>query len=198
MRVIGITGGVGAGKSRLLSFLEEAYKAQVFQADQAGHQVMEPGTDAYGQIVEYFGKGILAADGRIDRQALGAQVFSDEKKRKYLNGIIHPAVKALARKEIAKARSEGGIRLFIIEAALLIEDHYEEICDELWYVYADEAVRRERLRVSRSYTDEKTTAVFESQLADEEFRKHCQVVIDNSGTIEAACEQIRVLLQKKI
>lgn len=191
MWVIGITGGVGAGKSELLAFLKKAYKAQVFQADLAGHQVMEPGTKAYGQIVEYFGKEILDRNGQIDRQALGTKVFSDEIKRKYLNGIIHPAVKSLTRKEIAKARSVGTCRLFIIEAALLIEDHYEEICDELWYVYADEAVRRERLRSSRGYSDEKITAVFESQLTDEEFRKHCQAVIDNSGSIEKAYEQIR-------
>ena len=191
MHIIGITGGVGAGKSKLLDFLKEAYKAQVFQADEAGHQVMEPGTKAYGQIVDYFGKGILAGDGQIDRRALGALVFSDEKKRKYLNGIIHPAVKALALEEIARAHNEGACRLFIIEAALLIEDHYEEICDEFWYVYANETVRRERLRISRGYSDEKITAMFESQLTDEEFREHCRVVIDNSGSIEEAYEQIR-------
>lgn len=191
MRVIGITGGVGAGKSQVLSFLEKTYKAQVFQADEAGHQVMEPGTNAYGQIVDYFGKGILAGDGQIDRRALGALVFSDEKKRKYLNGIIHPAVKALALEKIARAHNEGVYRLFIIEAALLIEDHYEEICDELWYVYANETVRRERLRISRGYSDEKITAMFESQLTDEEFREHCRVVIDNSSSIEEAYEQIR-------
>lgn len=191
MRVIGITGGVGAGKSQVLSFLEKTYKAQVFQADEVGHQVMEPGTKAYGQIVDYFGKGILAGDGQIDRRALGALVFSNEKKRKYLNGIIHPAVKALALEEIARAHNEGACRLFIIEAALLIEDHYEEICDEFWYVYANETVRRERLRISRGYSDEKITAMFESQLTDEEFREHCRVVIDNSGSIEEAYEQIR-------
>lgn len=191
MRVIGVTGGVGAGKSQVLSFLEKTYKAQVFQADEAGHQVIEPGTRAYGQIVDYFGRGILAGDGQIDRRALGVQVFSDEKKRKYLNGIIHPAVKALALEKIARAHNEGACRLFIIEAALLIEDHYEKICDEFWYVYADEAVRRERLRISRGYSDEKITAMFESQLTDEEFREHCQVVIDNSGSIEEAYEQIR-------
>ncbi len=197
MRVIGITGGVGAGKSELMSFLKETYKARVFQADQAGHQVMEPGTKAYGKIVEYFGKGILAEDGAIDRHVLGTFVFSDEKKRKYLNGMIHPAVKDLARREIAKARRAKECSLFIIEAALLIEDHYEEICDELWYVYADEEVRRERLRISRGYSDEKIAAVFESQLADKEFRKYCQAVIDNSGPIEVAYEQIRDLLHGK-
>lgn len=198
MKIIGMTGGVGAGKSQLLAFMEEEYNARVFQADEAGHRVMEPGTEAYRHIIEYFGKGILAGDGQVDRRALGALVFSHEKERKYLNGIIHPAVKALARQEIAKARSQGGISLFVIEAALLIEDHYEEICDELWYVYADEEVRKKRLRISRGYSDEKIAAIFASQLADAEFRKHCHAVIDNSDSIEESYEQIRFLLRGKI
>lgn len=198
MKIIGITGGVGAGKSQLLAFLKETYKARIFQADEAGHRVMEPGTAEYGQIAEYFGKEILAPAGQIDRQALAAQVFSDEKKREYLNGIIHPAVKALAIREIEGARSEGMTQLFVIEAALLIEDHYGEICDELWYVYADEETRRERLKASRGYSDEKIRAVFDSQLTDREFRRYCHRIIDNNGPLEAACGQIRDFLGERI
>jgi dephospho-CoA kinase len=194
MRVIGLTGGIGAGKSRLLDFLKEAYGARVFQADEAGHQVMEPGTAAYEEIERLFGRKILKDTGEIDRQALGALVFSDGEKREALNSIIHPAVKALARKAVKEAREEGNVALFVIEAALLIEDHYEEICDELWYVYADPDVRRARLRASRGYTEEKISAVFESQLSDEEFRKNCKVVIDNSGSMERAVGQIERLL----
>lgn len=195
MRVIGITGGVGAGKSQVLSFLEKTYKAQVFQADEAGHQVMEPGTKAYGQIVDYFGKGILAGDGQIDRRALGALVFSDEKKRKYLNGIIHPAVKALALEEIARAHNEGVCRLFIIEAALLIEDHYEEICDEIWYVKADEEIRRKRLKENRNYTDERIDKIIKSQLKESEFEKNCQKIINNNGNIEKTRQEIKNALE---
>lgn len=191
MRVIGITGGVGAGKSELLAFLEKECGAKVFQADLAGHQVMEPGTEAFERVTALFGRGILGEDGRIDRRVLGAFVFSDMKKREALNGIIHPAVKEMALKEIARAREEGNASLFVIEAALLIEDHYEKICDELWYIYADPEVRRERLRASRRYSDEKISAIFASQLPDGEFRKYCRRVIDNSGAIETACEQIR-------
>lgn len=194
MRVIGLTGGIGAGKSWLLDFLKEAYGARVFQADEAGHQVMEPGTAAYEEIERLFGRKILKDTGEIDRQALGALVFSDGEKREALNSIIHPAVKALARKAVKEAREEGNVALFVIEAALLIEDHYEEICDELWYVYADPDVRRARLRASRGYTEEKISAVFESQLSDEEFRKNCKVVIDNSGSMERAVGQIERLL----
>lgn len=198
MRVIGITGGVGAGKSEILAFLEKDCKARVFQADAAGHRVMEPGTDAFEQIAALFGSEILGQEGRIDRRALGAVVFSDEEKRKALNQIIHPAVKAMALEEIARAGEEGGCELFVIEAALLIEDHYEEICDELWYIYAEPQVRRERLRASRGYSDEKISAVFASQLSDEEFRKHCQAVIDNNGCIEKAYKEIQGQIDKAL
>ena len=167
MRVI-----VGAGKSEILAFLEKDCKARVFQADAAGHRVMEPGTDAFEQIAALFGSEILGQEGRIDRRALGAVVFSDEEKRKALNQIIHPAVKAMALEEIARAGEEGGCELFVIEAALLIEDHY----------------------ASRGYSDEKISAVFASQLSDEEFRKHCQAVIDNNGCIEKAYKEIQGLL----
>ncbi len=194
MKVIGITGGVGAGKSRILHFLEEAFHARVFEADRAGHQVMEPGTEAFREIRRVFGEGILGDDGGIDRRALGEIVFSSQEKRACLNGIIHPAVKKMAVEEIVRAREEGETSLFVIEAALLIEDRYEEICEELWYIYADREVRRERLRASRGYSDEKITAVFESQLSDERFREHCRAVIDNSGPIEMAYRQIRDLL----
>ena len=151
MWVIGITGGVGAGKSEILAFLEKECGARVFQADLAGHLVMEPGTEAFDRIAALFGGGILGEDGRIDRRALGAVVFADEKKREALNEIIHPAVKAMALKEIVRAREEGRYPFFVIEAALLIEDHYEKICDELWYIYAAPEVRRERLRRFRRY-----------------------------------------------
>ena len=194
MKVIGITGGVGAGKSRILDFLKEAFYARVFEADKAGHRVTEPGTKAFREILAVFGEKILGEDGSIDRKALGTLVFSDKEKRICLNRIVHPAVKAMAVEEISRAREEGKTSLFVIEAALLIEDHYEKICDELWYVYADEAVRRERLRISRGYSEEKITAVFASQLSDKKFRECCQAVIDNSGPIEETYEQIRALL----
>lgn len=197
MKVIGVTGGVGAGKSQILDFLEKTYQAKVFQADKAGHQVMEPGTEAFEQILEFFGREILTEEGKIDRRALGALVFSNAEKREYLNGIIHPAVKRMAVEAINDAQGSGSCSLFVLEAALLIEDRYEEICDELWYIYADDGVRRERLKASRGYTEEKISAIFASQLTDEEFRKHCQAVIDNSGAIEASYRQIGELLKDK-
>ena len=92
-KIIGVTGGVGAGKSTVLAWLKEKYQARVIEADQVGHEVMKPGTEAYQRILEEFGPSVLLEDGRIDRACLGAIVFSDKEKLQKLNNIIHPAVK---------------------------------------------------------------------------------------------------------
>ena len=110
MRVIGVTGGVGAGKSTVLEYLEKAYHAEVIQADQVGHEVMEPGRRAYEEILNVFGSEILAENGRIDRKALGDVVFASEEKRRKLNAIVHPAVKQEILCRIAQA-TEGKKRL---------------------------------------------------------------------------------------
>lgn len=191
MKVLGITGGVGAGKSTVLSYLIQAYGARVIQADQAGHYLMEPGKKCYYQIVESFGTGILRGDQGIDREKLGSLVFGDREKLQKLNAIIHPAVREYIAGEIEKERQEGKVPFVAVEAALLIEDHYETICDEIWYIYVDEETRRKRLRDSRGYSEEKTRSILRNQLSDKRFRDACQFVVDNSSTIvENTYEQI--------
>lgn len=197
MKIIGITGGVGAGKSAILSFLESEYSARVIQADLVGHLVMEPGTEGYRAIVDTFGTEILDAEGKIDRKILGGIVFADAEKLKILNSIIHPAVKDWIRAEIAKEKESGNCRLLVVEAALLIEDHYEEICEEFWYIYTRPEIRRARLKETRGYSDEKITAIFGNQQPDEVFRAHCREVIDNSGSKEEARAQIQELIEKR-
>lgn len=197
MRVIGITGGVGAGKSTVLSFLDSLPGVRTIQADRTGHLVMEPGTEAYGRIREHFGERVTGADGRIDRRLLGGLVFSDKEELNWLNGVIHPAVKSFIRREIREEQEKGECRFFFIEAALLIEDHYDEICDEFWYIYTEEAVRRERLRQSRGYSDEKTDAILSSQKPDSVFRECCQEVIDNGADQEKTLLQVRRLLKDR-
>lgn len=189
MKMIGITGGVGSGKSRVLSFLEETYDAVVCQADQVAWKLQEPGEKCYQEIVEHFGTGILNEDGTINRKALGKIVFGNEAQLLVLNAIMHPAVKNEIRNQIQK-EAEKNVNLFVLEAALLIEEHYDEICDELWYIYTDEEVRRQRLKESRQYSDEKIDAIIASQLSEEVFRTACQRVIENSGTFEETCAQI--------
>lgn len=189
MKIIGITGGVGAGKSEVLSYLEEKYHARVILADQVANKIKEPGQVCYEPIVQLLGSSVLMADGQIDRKKMGQLIFSDAKLLKRTNEIIHPAVKAYIGKEIEKAKKEN-VSIFVIEAALLLEDNYDAICDELWYIYTREEVRRARLKTSRGYSDAYIDQIMAKQLSEETFREGCDVVIDNSDAFEYTASQI--------
>lgn len=189
MKVIGITGGVGVGKSAVLSYLEEAYDARVILADWVANKIKEPGECCYDAIVKLLGDSILTEGGFINRRRMGQLIFSDQDLLRKTNEIIHPAVKTYIIDEMNKAKEEG-VSIFVIEAALLLEDNYRAICDELWYIYTREEVRRERLKASRNYTDDYITSIMKKQLPDEAFRRECDFVIDNSDILEDTKKQI--------
>ena len=195
MITIGITGGVGAGKSTVLDFLEEKYQAYVMKADEIGHLVMEPGQVCYEPVIALFGKQVIKNDKTIDRRQISDVVFSHPELLEKLNQIIHPAVKKYLADRLAEARAKGDVELFFVEAALLIENGFGEVVDEMWYIYAREEVRRKRLSVSRGYTPEKIGRIMSSQLSEKEFRKHCDFVIDNSDSLEDSYRQIRQKLE---
>lgn len=190
MKVIGITGGVGSGKTALLTYLKGKYHCKVILADEAAHQVEAPGQKCYRQLVELLSDEILDEDGTINRNRFAQKIFENDLLRKKVNEIVHPAVKQYIREEIELQKKQGLLDFLFIEAALLIEDGYLNIVDEMWYIYAGEEVRRERLRKNRNYSDEKIDAIMEAQLTEEEFRDACSVVIDNSGTLEESFLQI--------
>ena len=184
MKFIGITGGVGAGKSAILEYIAEHYNAKVMLADEIAHDLMMPGTKCYDTIKEAFGaEDIFLPDGSFDRLKMAQVIFSDETKREQMNGIVHPVREYVLQQKETEERA-GKLFLLVLEAALLIEEHYDEICDELWYIYTSEENRRERLRENRGYSDEKIDGIFASQLTEEEYRRHCVKVIDNNGSVE--------------
>lgn len=189
MRIIGITGGVGCGKSEVLTYVGRNYDAAVVQADDVAHLLMQPGKPCYREIIGLLGPDFTDDCGNLDRKKISSVVFRDEKIRKKINEIVHPQVKQYIRRSIAEER-ENGTSFFFIEAALLIEDKYDEICDELWYIYADEHVRRERLVKGRGYTDHKIDEIIKSQLSEEEFSGKCDFEIDNSKELEDTINQI--------
>ncbi|MCR5033671.1 MAG: dephospho-CoA kinase [Lachnospiraceae bacterium] len=195
MHIIGITGGVGAGKSTVLNFLEDHFPCLVVYADDLAADLQSKDGACYEALRELLGDDAYTAEGELDRKKVAERMFQNEHLKEEMEAIIHPAVKNEIRRMIGQAKEKGTIPLFFIEAALLIEDHYEEICDELWYVYADPSVRRQRLKDSRGYSDEKIDRIFASQLADEVFRAHCKVVIDNSHTEQEACMQVCEVLE---
>ena len=195
LQFIGVTGGVGAGKSTVLSYLKEQYGARIMLSDEIAKDLSSPGGSAYEEIRRAFpDPGLYLEDGTMDRKAFAELVFSDKEKRSILNHIVHPAVKRYIIGEYEKEKREGTCSLLILEAALLIEEHYDEICDSLWYVYASEETRRRRLRENRGYSDEKIDGIFRSQLPEKMYRHYCEGVIDNNGTEEAMKRSVDQLL----
>lgn len=198
MLFIGITGGIGAGKSAVLNYLSENYNCRIMLADEIAHDLMEPGTDCYRQLRELFrAEDIFLEDGQIDRLKLAEVLFGDAKKREALNGIVHPAVRKYVQEQAERERSRNTLDFLVLEAALLIEEHYDAICDELWYIYTSEENRRSRLKESRGYSDEKIDRIFQSQLTEDEFRKHCAAQIDNNAAADDTFRQIDAILKEK-
>ena len=171
MIFIGITGGVGAGKSAVLGYLKELDGVRVMLSDEIAHELMEPGSDCYNRLKELFaGEPIWLEDGHFDRPALAGVIFSDDKKRELLNEVVHPAVKEYVLNAVKEAKKDG--------------------------IYASEEVRRKRLKSSRGYSDEKIDSIFASQLKEAEYRRHCKEVIDNDGDIENTIASINKALSK--
>ena len=207
-KVIGVTGGVGAGKSTILDYLEQHYQATVIRADDVAARLEEPGQPCYRQIVQEFGQSFLDPDGRLNRKKLAEEVFARPQRLKKLNEIVHPAVEQWIRNEIArqdaipdetmqdetfpdKAVCTKGTAcgkavrcrwsITAVEAALLLESGYDRFCDEVWYIYVPEELRIRRLMKSRGYSEEKCRQIMANQLPEKEFRKKCQILIDNSS-----------------
>ena len=188
MRVIGITGGVGSGKSAALDILKEDLGAVLFIADDIGRQLMQPGQDCYRQIVNAFGRQILCGDGSIDRAALAGMAFTDRSILEKLNAIVHPAVISYIKEELGASSGEKGIA--VIESALLYESGLCALCDEVWYIHASEQSRIERLEKSRGYTRQKCLDVMGNQHSDSWFLSKADKVIENGGTIEQLAQQL--------
>lgn len=194
MKFIGLTGGVGAGKTTVLKAMKQMYRVRILIADEIAHEQMEPGTPCYKRLHEIFGDcDIWREGGEIHRPKLAQLLFSDEEKRQLLNGIVHPAVKEYILGEVEKERQAGYYDYVIVEAALLIEEHYDTICDELWYVYASPETRKKRLMADRGYSEQKVEQIFAAQLSDEMYRQHCPVVIDNDRDEAHVMKQIKKL-----
>lgn len=190
MRLIGITGGVGAGKTTILEYIREHYLCRIYLADEVAHAVKEPGQPCYEALVSLLGRDILEEDGHIHRGRMAERIFRDEGLLERVNAIVHPAVQDFLLERIREARQEGQTELFFIEAALLIECGYGDIVDEMWYIHASEDVRRKRLEQSRGYSPEKIEQIMENQLTEDEFRRGSDFVIDNSKAPEESYRQI--------
>ena len=193
MKVVGVTGGVGSGKSEVLRILKEQFNCGIIRTDDVAKDLCEPGQVSYHLIVDAFGKYILDSHGNIDRPKLASIVFNDEDKLTVLNSCTHPQVYQYVRDTVAKWTEEGTYSMIAVESALPEKLKEMGVCEAIWYVYVKPEIRRERLRISRGYSEEKMDAMFASQLPDALFIENSQVVIDNNSDIENIEKQLNVL-----
>lgn len=195
MRLIGITGGVGAGKSAILRFIKQHYYCKIYLADEVAHKLQQPGEVCYEKLTALLGDGVLAADGSIDKSKMAARIFLDKDILLKVNAIVHPAVRDYLEAAVKEAAEDKETELFFIEAALLIENGYKDFVDEMWYIHAGDEVRRERLKNSRGYDDERISRIMESQLSEDKFREGSDFILDNSGDLTEAYSLIKKRLE---
>ncbi|ABO67997.1 dephospho-CoA kinase [Geobacillus thermodenitrificans] len=191
---IGLTGGIASGKSTVSAMMREL-GLPVIDADEAARAVVEPGEEAYRQIVATFGPDILQMNGEIDRAKLGAIVFNNEQERKKLNAIVHPAVrrKMLAEKE---ELIRSGAKTVVLDIPLLFESGLTDWVDKVLVVYVDDDVQLCRLMARNGFTEEEAIARIRAQWPLEEKVKRGDAVIDNNGTVEQTRRQLLSILQQ--
>ena len=195
MKVIGITGGIGSGKSRVLDILSDRYSAYVVEADKVAKKLMLPGNEVYNKVVRCFGRDILSADNHeIDAKKLGSLVMNDTAALEKLNSIVHPAVKEYILRDI-KAQRDNGVDYYIIEAALLIQDNYTEICDEIWAVITDKETRISRLMSNRGYSRKKAEGFIKNQPDELFYKNGSNRIIMNNGTVFDLIKSVDDLFQ---
>lgn len=196
MKVIGVTGGVGSGKSVVLDELKTLYNCEVIKADNIAHKLMLKGETAYEAIVLEFGSEILDENGEFHKEAMARLIFTDDNNRKKIDNIVHPIVTDYIVNIINQLKKESVLDYIFIEAALLIENGFNQICDELWYIYVDKNIRIQRLMAGRGYSREKCISIINSQKTDDFYKLHCKYTIDNSYDLNKTLLDIDNLLKK--
>ncbi|TDL88363.1 dephospho-CoA kinase [Vibrio vulnificus] len=193
-QIIGITGGIASGKSTVSLYLQEL-GFTIVDADLASRAVVEPGEEAYHQVVKAFGEDILLTDGNIDRVKLGSIIFNDQEKRLLLNGIVHPAVRNWMRGKTEAALSSGEETVFM-DIPLLFESKLTFMVDKTLLVYVDEQVQLQRLMNRNGLSETEALARINSQMPLADKKALADAVIDNNGDINETKRQVKAILSE--
>ena len=188
MLVVGLTGGIGTGKSEVTRALA-SLGASIIDADRVGHEAYRPHQGIWQEVVQAFGEEILQPDGEVDRKALGAIVFSQPDARAKLNSIMHPWMAKEIERQIDQMRRDG-VEVVVVEAALLIEAGWQRLVDELWVTTADEDEAARRVSRRSGLTEEQVRGRMATQMPVAEKIEQADVVIDNSGSLEELRRQV--------
>ena len=196
MLVIGLTGGIGTGKTQVSEMLEKL-GAAIVNADLLGHQIYVPQSEGWREVVEVFGEEVLAPNGEIDRTKLGPIVFGDLEALKKLNAITHPKIYALADESLKKL-SEEGSEVAVLEAALLIEAKWTPLVNEVWVTTAPEQDVVKRIQERNGFTEEAIRSRIASQMTQEERITHADVIIENEGDLTELKTKIHKLWNDRV
>ncbi len=183
MVVIGLTGGIASGKSTVSEVLRDL-GAVVIDADRVGHHSYEPGTPGFQKVVNAFGHDIVGSDGTIDRRVLGGKVFGAPGEMERLNAIIWPEIRTLIQEEIGQIQSRDPDVVIVLEAAVLIEAGWQDLCDEVWVVNTTIKNALERLKQRNGLGEDAAMARINSQMPARERAEHADVKIENTGSEE--------------
>lgn len=183
MTVIGLTGGIASGKSTASDVLR-GLGAVIIDADRVGHRSYEPGTPGFQKVVNAFGHDIVGSDGYIDRRVLGGKVFGAPGEMERLNAIVWPEIRRLISDEIEQISQRDPDAIIVLEAAVLIEAGWQDLCDEVWVINTTIKAAVERLKTRNGLSEEAAMARIQSQMSAKERAEHATVKIDNSGTEE--------------
>jgi dephospho-CoA kinase len=197
VKILGLTGGIGSGKSAAAQVLQEL-GALVIDADRVGHETYAPNTPGWDQVVAEFGPTAVAPDGTIDRKRLGAIVFAEPGKLARLNAIVHPLIRDAIAAKLAAATAAPDVAAVVIEAALLVEAKWDALVDEVWLVTARPDVVEQRLVAQRGLDRDAIAARLRAQLDDAQRAAHADVVIDNSGTSAALRARLSALWRERV
>lgn len=185
-KILGLTGGIACGKSTISAYLKE-FGLPVIDADECSRAVVEKGSIGLEKLTEIFGNKILKNDGTLNRKALGQIVFSDSEQLSLLNSVMEP----LIREEISRRlNQENNADLVVLDAPLLIEQHYDKICDFIMTIDVPKKIQLERLIERDKLSDDEAKSRIESQLSSRERNGFADVVIDSSGTVEQTRKQV--------
>jgi dephospho-CoA kinase len=196
MLIIGLTGGIGTGKSEVSKVLR-GLGAEIISADELGHEVYRRGSKGWREVVDEFGKGVLSPSGEVDRSGLGAMVFGDERALARLNAIVHPRIRAMVEERVRALRAQG-TEAVVVDAALLLEARWADLSDEIWVIVASEERVVERLQGGRNLEVEAVRARIRSQMSQEERLTYADVVIDNEGTLEELRDRVRAAWRERV
>ena len=196
MYVIGVTGGIGTGKTEVSNILE-CLGADVINADLVGHEAYEPDTEGWREVVEAFGEEILTAGGEVDRKKLGAIVFNDPGALKRLNAIMHPRIYRMIEERI-ETLGRSGRDVVVVEAALLVEANWIPLVSELWVTTSSEDRVVARLRQRNNLDDASIVTRVRSQMPQEERMSYAAAVIDNSGSLAELNDQVLQLWHARV